>query len=459
MLSPDFTIQSVIFYFIYLGLRMLTLFIVAKLFIGGKLSQKEGFYILLVTVLCAAFRGFPTLYRFFTGYWDGPVGFFTIGLRILTIVFLILYFYRINTVSLRKSFLFAVFADLIAALSAFLGDLIYIQLLGFRVNFTDPTLALIRLTFPVSTGIISIGITLFIVRATKKLQKKLDTNTHLLTILMIGSLVGWLTYQVVFISFHFVHGTAVTLWLPALLFGYVSVALLSFLFYFRHRHAVSSLREKETEHKNLQFYLSEIGEQQQALRKFKHDYQNILASFEGFLNSDDLDGLKQYYNDQIKTTQTLIQTHDFTLSRLNHIKVKEVNGILMAKLATAQNRDIDVSLEIYEDINHIHLDSVTLVRMLGIMLDNAIEELTELGKGKLQVACFSQGQAVVFIIKNTCREDIPPLYQLEKDGFSSKGKGRGQGLSNLADFARSQPNLILQTELPKGSFIQKLTIG
>jgi len=97
--------------------------------------------------------------------------------------------------------------------------------------------------------------------------------------------------------------------------------------------------------------------------------------------------------------------------------------------------------------------------MLGIILDNAIEALSALGTGQLRVACLKMGGGVIFIVRNDCSPDMPKLHQLRQDGFSTKGKSRGQGLSILSELANACPNVTLDTSIADGKFVQKLIIG
>ena len=98
--------------------------------------------------------------------------------------------------------------------------------------------------------------------------------------------------------------------------------------------------------------------------------------------------------------------------------------------------------------------------MLGIILDNAIEELEVLGKGQLTVACYRRKNMIAFVVQNTCRSDIQQLHELTQPGFSTKGTGRGLGLGNLAEFVTAYSDKFsLQTSIQDGHFIQKLWIG
>ncbi|MCL2426593.1 MAG: GHKL domain-containing protein [Oscillospiraceae bacterium] len=206
--------------------------------------------------------------------------------------------------------------------------------------------------------------------------------------------------------------------------------------------------------------MDEIEQQQTATRKFKHDYQNILLSLEGFFESNDFPGAKDYYYSQIKATSEIITKDNFTLDRLIQIKIPEIKGLLIAKLMMAQSNGINTSVEVEDIIDNISIDSVAIVRMLGIILDNAIEELRELDSGKLAITCYKINTGVIFVVENTCRSDIQALHELEQYGFSTKGNGRGLGLNNLSELvAANASNVALQTSIVDGCFIQKIVVG
>jgi len=220
------------------------------------------------------------------------------------------------------------------------------------------------------------------------------------------------------------------------------------------------LQQKEAEQESLQRYTSELEYWQTTIRKFRHDYQNILISINEFLEEKDWDGLVQYYNSEIMPASDSITRNDFALENLNKIKVLEIKGILATKLMYAQSIDnISVFFEANEEIDRISTDSIALVRMLGIILDNAIEALQTLGSGALIAACLKDGADITFIVQNTCHPDIPKLHQLKQPGFSTKGESRGLGLVNLSEIANAYANITLETGIEENVFTQKLVIG
>ncbi|MBW4872927.1 MAG: GHKL domain-containing protein, partial [Paeniclostridium sp.] len=61
------------------------------------------------------------------------------------------------------------------------------------------------------------------------------------------------------------------------------------------------------------------------------------------------------------------------------------------------------------------------------------------------------------IVSNTYKEKIEDISNLFKDGYSSKGEGRGIGLSNLKEILNNYENAYF-TIKAEGEFIQKLDI-
>jgi len=236
---------------------------------------------------------------------------------------------------------------------------------------------------------------------------------------------------------------------------YVSAVLLNK----KYLRAKTIARQNAEDREQLLNHMGELMRQYTAMRKYKHDQSNIFSSMDIFVAENDWKGMKQYYNTKIKPAFDVIATSDFALKSLNNIKVQEIKGIFTIKLALAQNLGIDVKLETDEEIDCIPADSIALVRMLGIVLDNAIEELEDLGVGMLLVCCYKIEDSVNFVIQNTCRSDMPTLQQLHNPGFTTKGKGHGLGLENLYELADSMPNVVLSTSLDNGQFTQKIMIG
>lgn len=219
---------------------------------------------------------------------------------------------------------------------------------------------------------------------------------------------------------------------------------------------------KSKEEKNRMEYLIEYSEQIEKsymeIRKFKHDYKNILVSMENYIQSNDIDGLKHFFYSHIKETGILFDQELLEMSPIRNLEAKEIKSIVLSKLYLAHEKGIEIDVNVPQKLDSFPVPSIMLVRMLGIILDNAVEESSIIDKPKILFAGLRQEEAITFIIANKCRSDIPDLHALKKKSYSSKGKERGVGLSNLDELVQLNKNVYLDTKIEEGQFIQILTI-
>ena len=429
-----------------------------------QLSFSEACYFLIASIVATVFRLFifqvtlPTVSA-------GIMSDLDILLNMLLYSFLsALYFYKIKLYSGKDSLILMSFTMLISVLTDFI--------VTFVINFFPATMRLypgmefIVYPFQVTFRLLLINVIAFIIsvlfaKSTHKLRKTIEQDSQqqfdllFCCIFIFASMLA-----VVAISYFGGYGffDGVWSWEAISVLLLVSVLLTGFFFYTRFITKKYEQQQKESEAKNLRYYAEELERQHTAIRKFKHDYQNILLSLNSFIEDSDWEGLKQYYSTKVVTESNKITKEHFALEALSRLKVSEIKSILAAKVMMAHNMGIKSSLEINEEIDHIPLDSIALVRMLGIILDNAIEELLELPDGKLWIGCFKENSGIAFITQNCCRSDIPPISQLIQPEFSTKGKGRGIGLSNLLEMANAHHNVMLEMRIADNNFVSKLRI-
>jgi len=432
-------------------------FIVAKILTSDwKLHLKECAYLVLAnlfatitSIIIYAYLGDDILNAF------------------VVVILLFLYFCMIKSYPAKKALTLILLAIIISST----GNLIVLTITNifFPVYFyhlqSHPTSALEllqRSPFLLANVITSAFVAILFVSLTKKLRERINQNDKLQTVLAIISVTLFVFLQLAFTILHYQYEFLdfITSLNAFFLLGFSAIVFVGFYFYTRAFKEKLVLQQKETEQEILQYYTQQIEQQQTILRQFKNDHQKILLSIEGYLVANDDSRSNEYLYSSIKATSEAITNDNFTLDRLRNIRVPEIKATLAGKLMLAQSDGIDISFEANDIIDHIPVNSIDIVRMLSIIMDNAIEEVVELGSGKLMVACYVVGGGVTFVVQNTCRPDIQKLHELEQVGFSTKGAGRGLGLSNLAEIADTYPdNIMLHTNIEDGNFTQKLRVG
>ena len=90
-------------------------------------------------------------------------------------------------------------------------------------------------------------------------------------------------------------------------------------------------------------------------------------------------------------------------------------------------KNIDVRVNIAENLTVDYKYMEELVRILGIFLDNAIEETEFMKNGEIEIIIQETTKGVRFCIQNNF-ENQPDISRMTQKGHSTKGEGRGNGL-------------------------------
>ena len=363
--------------------------------------------------------------------------------------------------SFKKSLILSALSVFIWVLSEITLWLIWGHILLPNIETANVTIIILYI---ISGAIPSIIIAFLFVNWSKQIRQEINNATSIQkilafiaqTALIIGSLILMfypIIYQTVNVTAFVIIITGLTL---AAFIG--SSLMIAFILYVKNIESKHQLQRKEEEQERLLYYTDTIAKQHLEIRKFRHDYENILTSLQSFIIDQDYVALEAYYFEKLQPAFDKITMHTFQLEHLNHIAVREIKSILTIKLINAQMEGIEVSFEAPKLIDQLSVDTVVLVRMLGILLDNAIDELKKLGTGRLLVGLIKGEGYVDFIIQNTCHLNVSQLEQLNQVGFSTKGDNRGLGLSNLIELIHESPMIALETRVEEDQFIQILTV-
>lgn len=207
-------------------------------------------------------------------------------------------------------------------------------------------------------------------------------------------------------------------------------------------------------------YILALEKNNNEIRKFKHDFNNIILGLDGYINNDDFDKekLKKYFNSTIMNFNNNIELNDIVIAKLNSIKVSSLKSLITNKVLMAQNNNIDADINIEGEITDFYTDEIQLSRILGVLLDNAIEASLELTENKkIEMNIIQINKTTDIQISNTFNNTGTPLEDFNKEGFSTKGTNRGLGLSSAHEIA-NKLNMLLNTEIDGNTFIQILTI-
>ncbi|WP_326512286.1 sensor histidine kinase [Clostridium intestinale] len=220
----------------------------------------------------------------------------------------------------------------------------------------------------------------------------------------------------------------------------------------------AELKSKQINFEMLQNYTTKIEGMYSDMRSFKHDYANIISSMMGYIDEEDMTGLKKHFYENILPLNKKIGKNDSEIGRLRQIKVPEIKGLLSLKLIRAQEMGIEVLIDIKEPIEQISMNIIDLTRVLGILLDNAIEATEECVLPKIKIGFIKDNQSLIIVICNRYKGDILSVDKLYKKGYSTKGANRGIGLTSLREIINKYETIYLDTLIEEGEFTQTIIL-
>jgi two-component system sensor histidine kinase AgrC len=216
---------------------------------------------------------------------------------------------------------------------------------------------------------------------------------------------------------------------------------------------------KSKEYLQLKDYTNMIENMYLDLRSFKHDYLNILSTLETYIEKQDINGLKNYYYKDLLLESNIIMNKDISLSLLSHIKINPLKALLSSKIINAHSQGIDVKIELIDDIEEINMSILDICRIIGVFMDNAIEGSSLCDYKFIHFMAIKTENEVIFNIHNSCLSSTPPVYELFKKNFSTKGNGRGIGLKNVRNLIdKRYKNVLFNTKIENCIFKQELII-
>lgn len=238
----------------------------------------------------------------------------------------------------------------------------------------------------------------------------------------------------------------------------ILLTIMLFYFLFRLMRNNYELSVRQQEYALMDDYFKRMEGFYDEVRSFRHDYKNILTTMRGYIESDSLPELREYFFRKILPSEKGLNNDYFILGALKNMKVIEIKSILYTKLLHAISSGCHIQLTITDEISHIPTDLLALSRIFGILLDNCTEAALETQDKQLSVGAADSGKYIVFCFQN----NTPPINGFEKlsrPGYSTKPGHEGLGMNNIQNLVHSTSRLSYWSIYDSGIFFQELSIS
>lgn len=286
-----------------------------------------------------------------------------------------------------------------------------------------------------------------------KIQSNISFDKKTMNTILINLILGILTLIIqAFLYLYYVNTIPVlfTLFNFALLFAYFFISFYSLTKAMKLDIATRDLENAESYNNSLTVLYDNV-------RGFKHDFDNMVNIIGGYIESNDIDGLKQYYTSLQKDCSSV---RNVQMLNPNVINNPGIYNLIVAKYQKATNLDVTINFEFFFDFENLKMPIYEFSRILGILLDNAIEAAKECNEKQVNLIFReSRKQHVqLVIIENTyLNKDIDTKKIFEK-GISGKANHTGIGLWEVNKIVMNNNNIVLKTSNDDKYFKQELQI-
>lgn len=218
------------------------------------------------------------------------------------------------------------------------------------------------------------------------------------------------------------------------------------------------IKQKEREQLQLQKYTDEIVSLYNEIRGFRHDYGGMLASFQSAIHTGDIKEVERIYQEVLVNANLQLRSDKYTYFDLNNIGDSALRSVMIQTLFKARDYNIELTFEVKDFVKPLPIKLLDLVRMTSVLLNNAIEGAAESYQKTMNVSLVDLDTETILVIQNSRKKrqlDLEMIYQTD---FSTKGEGRGLGLSNIKEIINNYEGIILDTNIEDEYFTQVMRV-
>ncbi len=242
------------------------------------------------------------------------------------------------------------------------------------------------------------------------------------------------------------------------------ISILSFIslfaYFFINIYSLSKAINLQITSKNLENatnYNATLSYLYDNVKAFKHDFDNMVFIIGGYIQNNDLNGLKTYYKNFEKDCE---RVNELALLNPELINNSGIYNLLMSKYKKATDNNVEIHLEYFFDLTKLKMPIYDFSRILGILLDNALEAAKD-SKEKQVNIMFRDSQRnntqIISIENSYNNKDVDTSLIFEK-GQTSKENHTGMGLWEVKQILNRNNNVNLITTKDKIYFKQTIEI-
>ena len=193
------------------------------------------------------------------------------------------------------------------------------------------------------------------------------------------------------------------------------------------------------------------------VRAFKHDFDNIVTTIGGFIRTNDMKGLQNYY---LQLEDDCQRVNNLYILNPNIVNNDGIYNLLTKKYHDAESKNIKVNITFLLDLSKLNMKIYEFARILGILLDNAIEASSECEEKIINLSFRDdpKNNRQLITIENTFNNKNVDIEKIFNKGTTGKENHTGLGLWEVRRILNKNNNINLFTNTNDKYFIQQLEI-
>lgn len=208
----------------------------------------------------------------------------------------------------------------------------------------------------------------------------------------------------------------------------------------------------------METFEKEIERQRILRHEIKNEFRTIRAKI--CENQDNEEIIK--YIDEIVKDKYKINKEKY--AKFGYLPPNGIKGLCYFKVQEAEDKGIDVDINISKRAKDSTIFDLNLKeerdlgRIMGVLLDNAIEASVESEKKQMGFEAYpNEAKELKIIVSNTFDNEIDKS-KIGKESFSSKGKNRGHGLLLVGQLVNKNKRFDTKTEIQNNIYVQTIEI-
>ena len=191
-----------------------------------------------------------------------------------------------------------------------------------------------------------------------------------------------------------------------------------------------------------------------------HENKNQLLVIKSMVEKKDEKAV-EYINEIIKEKR---EDNEVVYTKAKRIPSGGLQGLIYQKMLLMQENNIEVILDVGTQVRKIDLSNISskmnydICRIVGIILDNAIEETIKFNKKDREIIISMYVDDFFFIeVSNRIKDNID-INKISEKGYTTKTKGHGYGLSLLTKIVNENNNIYNEIRVINNIFTQIVKI-